>query len=121
MKSEYFDKLYNDKDFSKRIQKLCSRYFNRYQDKFESIAWDIEDLQQEIWLKIAEAEHEPKLAFHGAIADMHDILESLFRDCRNVDFDDIENYGIEMEDGEESHDEIFSRLVYHKKAKEIMV
>ena len=121
MKSEDFDKLYRDKDFQTRIKKLCSRYFKKYQDQFESIAWDLEDLQQEIWLKIAEADSNPKLAFSGAVADMLNILKSIFRDCRNIDFEDIQQFAIDLEDGEESQDEILGRLVYHKKARYLTV
>jgi DNA-directed RNA polymerase specialized sigma24 family protein len=119
MKQKSFNDIYNDTQVQKRIKRLCKRYYERYREKFESIAWDLEDLEQEIWLKIAES--EGPFVIQRSVHDMFDILKNLFRDCRDVDFDDIENYGIEMEDGEESHDEIFSRLVYHKKAKEIMV
>lgn len=116
-----FDKLYKDKAFNKRLVSLANRYYSRFKTLFDNQSWDNEDIAQELWLKLSEREAVDNFTFQVVIDDMHDILKMLKSDCRNAEFEDVDNYAIDLEDGEESQDEILGRLVYHKKARYLTV
>ena len=116
-----FDKLYKDKAFNKRLVSLANRYYSRFKTLFDNHSWDMEDIAQELWFRISEKPAVENFGFTVVINEMRDILRSLKSDCRNIDFEDIENFAIDSEDGEESQDEILGRLVYHKKARYLTV
>jgi DNA-directed RNA polymerase specialized sigma24 family protein len=119
--AEQFDKLYVDSSLRKRIRSLAYRYFRAYSHKWDVFGWDVEDLEQELWIRIYEGENtNHDLIISAAVADIHNLLRDSEADVRAVDEIDLWELAYEDDEGNlESNEDVMDRLVFRGKAQYI--
>lgn len=121
MDSKHFDELYSNRDLRRRVDGLAYRYYSAYPSKFQIFGWDLEDLQQELWITVYEQDEMN----HGKIVnmlvkDIHNMLRDSGAQIRAVDDVDLTTLAYENENGEiETDDEVMARLVYSGRGKYI--
>ncbi len=118
MHAKPFDKLYSNSSLRKRIRSLAFRYFRAYPGKFDILCWDVDDIEQELWIRIYEGETtNPDLIVNGAVKDMFDILRTADRDVRAIDEVDLWNLAYEDDSGNvENGEDVMDRMVCHEQA-----
>lgn len=121
MYAKDFDKLYADPKLKKRIRGLAFRYYRAYPDKFAVFGWDVEDLEQELWIRIYEGENiDHDLIVKAAVADVHNLLRDSEAEVRAVDEVDLWKLAYEDEEGNrETNEEVMDRLVCNGRAQYI--
>jgi hypothetical protein len=95
---------------------LAARYMRTYPTQFDHFGWDVEDLEQELWIRVYEgSETDPDMIIRAAVRDVHNLLRDADADYRSADMVDL--YGELDEFGNpETVEAAMDRMVYHGEA-----
>lgn len=91
MNNQEFEKLYNNTKFKRSIEKYVYSRYRRAKHIFDSAAIDFEDVKEEIWLGISQAEADKPIAFymHVAKCDIKDYIEYAAHEyCDSLEYND---------------------------------
>ena len=114
MNSVTFEKFYRDATLRGKIRRLSSRYHRSYCDLLAFGGYyDSEEIESELWARMAESESEPcssALFFSEVMNDMHNIV----RDAKgDQGWRDPMVHAMHDEDGnEEGQEETIDRMYY---------